>query len=733
MVDKYTVGRGTLKNLESLGQDKRSLKTSEDTSSRFYTRRIVITFVMIVIFIISGGSVSYYLQQHQQQIGIENDLNAIAQLKIDQLTSWRQERIGDADFMMESVFYAEGVEQWLKAPTPELEAKIRVRLEVLKNNHPYEDVLLVGPDGKILLSLNLSGQLSQETLSQLPIAFQQNRPIMVDFHKSPVDGQPHIDVIAPMFVSKGGVKQPVAAIVMAVNPRLYLYSLIETWPLPNRTAETLLARKDGQDVLFLNDVKFVPNSALNLRIPLSRTEIPSVQAVLGRKGLFHGTDYRGEQVLSIVQPVPNTPWFIVAKIDISEALSPVIFNSILILGLTGMASIIMLFVAAYYIQRRRRLTFELLYKNERERKAIQKHFEYLVRFANDMIFLIKEDLHIMEVNDRALEVYGYTREELAELTIDDLVAPHYLVAHRQKIKDLSASGHNLYQSVHQLKNGTTFPVEISAVSIKVEGQTYLQWIIRDITERKVAEQMLIRSKVEMEVKVAERTSELASANAQLQDFAARMVRVQEEEKKRIARDLHDQIGQSLTVLKLMLSQAARLPGEKAAQTLTEAQTIISELMGQVREMSLNLRPSMLDDLGLLAALTWHVEKYQKQTKIKVIFNQKGLQRYFSPVIAETGYRVVQEALTNAAKYAGVTEIQVDAWADENTLTLRVEDSGRGFDQAKISRNISFGLRGMSERLSAVGGNLEVVSEPGSGTILTAVIPLGEDESGFLKH
>lgn len=350
-----------------------------------------------------------------------------------------------------------------------------------------------------------------------------------------------------------------------------------------------------------------------------------------------------------------------------------------------------------------------------------------------MIFLIGEDLHIIVANDRALEVYGYTREELPELTIDDLVAPHSLVAHRQKIKDLSAGGHNLYQSVHQLKNGTTFPVEVSAVNITVEGQSYLQWIIRDITERKIAEQMLISAKDEMEVKVAERTSELARANAQLQSFAARMVRVQEEEKKRIARDLHDQIGQSLTALKLMISQATRLTSKQATPTLTEAQKVLSELMGQVREMSLNLRPSMLDDLGLLPALTWHFEKYQNQTKIKVIFNHKGLQRHFSPVIAETGYRVVQEALTNAAKYAGVTEVQIDAWADENTLTLRVEDSGRGFAPAKIASNVSFGLRGMSERLSAVGGNLQVVSEPGSGTILTAVIPLWEDEDGHPKH
>jgi PAS domain S-box-containing protein len=683
----------------------------------------MITFVAIVLLIIAGGVVSYLLQQRQQQNGVANDLNAIAQLKTEQLTAWRQERMADADFMMESVFYAEGVAEWLKTPTPDLESKIRVRLEVLKKNHPYQDVMLVDTDGKILLALNHTQQIEPNTLAQLPLTLKNHQSIMVDFHSSPEEGQPQIDIIAPLFIIQNGNNQPVAAIIMTVDPRYYLYSLIETWPLPNRTAETLLVRKDGQDALFLNDVKFNPNSALSLRIPLSRTEVPAVQAVLGREGVFRGTDYRGVKVLSDLRPVPDTPWFIVAKIDISEAFSTVRFNTALILGLTGVMTFIMLLLALYYITNRRRLTYQLLYQTEREREAILKHFEYLVRYANDMIFLIGENMQIIETNDRVIEVYGYTREELSQMIIDDLIAPNYLLSHRQKIKDMKLGGHNLFESVHQVKNGTTFPVEVSAVHITVEGQTYLQWIIRDITERKMAEQMLISAKNELEVKVAERTSELAQANIQLQSFAARMVRIQEDEKKRIARDLHDQIGQSLTVLKLMINQASRLPSEQTTQTLIEAQSVLSELMGQVREMSLNLRPSMLDDLGLLPTLAWHIARYENQTKIKVIFNHRGLQQSFPPMIAETAYRVVQEALTNAAKYAGVTEIRIDAWTDEFTLTLRVEDKGIGFDPAKLASKVSFGLHGMSERLSAVGGNLKVESEPGIGTILTAVIPL----------
>jgi PAS domain S-box-containing protein len=715
-----------LKNSEPVDQIRLYSQKAVDAGAQLYNRRIVISFIVIIVLIISAGLISFFLQERQERNGIESDLDAIAQIKIQQITSWRQERLADADLMKDSIFYAEAVSEWLNNPDPEIEIKLHTRLEALVKGHPYKDVLLTNPDGKILFSLNQTTYVDPNTLAQLPEAFKKNRSVMMDLHKSLENGKPQIDIIAPLSITRVGIQHAVAAIILTLDPDDSLYPLIEIWPLPNRTAETLLVRKEGDSVLFLNNIKFKPDSALTLSIPLSQSETPAVQAVLGKTGIFRGTDYRGEKVISMIRSIENTPWFIVAKIDTSEAFSMLRLNSALILGLTTVLLLIVLMLLAYYVQRRRRTTFELLYQSEREKEAILKHFEYLVKYANDMIILIGQSMHVIETNDRAREVYGYNHEELTQLIIDDLVAPDYLITHKQRMKDLTVGDRNLYQSVHQTKNGTTFPVEISAVYIKVEGQLYLQWVVRDITERKMAEQMLINAKNELGVKVAERTSELAKANTQLEAFAARMVRIQEEEKKRIARDLHDQIGQSLTALKLMISQALRLPADKNAQILGEAQQLLIELMGQVREMSLNLRPSMLDDLGLLPTLNWHLERYEKQTGIKVIFNQKDLQRKLPPNVTETAYRVVQEALNNVSKYAGVSEVRIDAWTNDLSLTVRIEDSGKGFNPATVINNISFGLRGMSERISSIGGSLQIVSEPGSGTILTAVIPLDRD-------
>lgn len=124
-----------MKNLHFFTQYTRNFKRQEDESSRNYSRTILLIFVLIVILIISGGVFSFLLQQNQQHNSIQNDLNTIAQLKVEQISTWRNERLANANFMMESFFYAEGVEEWLKFPTPVLEAKIKSRLNVLNNSY----------------------------------------------------------------------------------------------------------------------------------------------------------------------------------------------------------------------------------------------------------------------------------------------------------------------------------------------------------------------------------------------------------------------------------------------------------------------------------------------------------------------------------------------------------------------------------------------------------------------
>ena len=181
------------------------------------------------------------------------------------------------------------------------------------------------------------------------------------------------------------------------------------------------------------------------------------------------------------------------------------------------------------------------------------------------------------------------------------------------------------------------------------------------------------------VQGAELLEHARSGSERVKLLSGRLLEVQEEERRRIARELHDEIGQSLTGLKLALETV--IPADDVETHLRGAQELAGELLTKVRELSLDLRPAMLDDLGLVPALLWQLDRYTTQTGVEVSFKQKGLDVRFRPELETTAYRIVQEALTNVARHAGVPEAWVSLWLEEDTLVVRIEDGGRGFDVA----------------------------------------------------
>ena len=200
--------------------------------------------------------------------------------------------------------------------------------------------------------------------------------------------------------------------------------------------------------------------------------------------------------------------------------------------------------------------------------------------------------------------------------------------------------------------------------------------------------------------------------------------MQESERRYIAQELHDEIGQVLTGLSLSLEHIVSLPSDSIQGKLQEAQTLVRELSSKVRNISLDLRPSMLDDLGLLPALLWHFDRYTSQTNVAVKFRHEGMDVRFRPEVETAAYRIIQEALTNVARYAGVKEVEVIMMTHQDTLHIKVEDKGTGFLPEQIlGRKSSAGLTGIYERLSLLNGKLMIDSFPEKGTLLTIDIPL----------
>ncbi len=218
--------------------------------------------------------------------------------------------------------------------------------------------------------------------------------------------------------------------------------------------------------------------------------------------------------------------------------------------------------------------------------------------------------------------------------------------------------------------------------------------------------------------------EVRRSREQLQALSIRLVEVQERERREIASELHDEVGQLLTGLKMNLEVAKVMPPGSLQEQLDEALLRVNQLLNEVRSLSLDLRPPMLDDLGLLAALLWLIQRYEAQTSIQVEFKHSELTGRYATELETALYRIVQEALTNVARHSNMKRAAVRLWATQNTLGVQIEDEGEGFDpQAVLRSGNTSGLSGMRERMTLLGGRLTIESVLKGGTCITAEFPL----------
>jgi signal transduction histidine kinase len=213
---------------------------------------------------------------------------------------------------------------------------------------------------------------------------------------------------------------------------------------------------------------------------------------------------------------------------------------------------------------------------------------------------------------------------------------------------------------------------------------------------------------------------------QLRSMASRLQTVRETEQTHLVRELHDEIGQLLTGLRMLLLPNRDPSAYALATRLEQARTIVDDLIARVRALSFDLRPVDLDQLGLLPALLTFFDRYTAQTGILVKFTHQGLDRRFSPMMETGAYRIVQEALTNTARHAGVAEVAVRVWSKQGKLSLVISDRGGGFDaDAALLSPLSSGLVGMRERVLGLGGQMTIESSPKAGTAVIVNLPLDE--------
>jgi signal transduction histidine kinase len=227
----------------------------------------------------------------------------------------------------------------------------------------------------------------------------------------------------------------------------------------------------------------------------------------------------------------------------------------------------------------------------------------------------------------------------------------------------------------------------------------------------------------LEREVGRQHSQVLEHRQDLQLLSARLVHAQEEERRSIARELHDEIGQALTAIKLDLSHA--VSGPDAAESIRDARAIADRTLQEVRDLSQMLHPSVLDDMGLSAAVGWYLDNFSKRTGIRTDLLQEQMDGRFSAEVEIAAYRIVQEALTNVTRHAQANSCRVYMQRLAHTLLVTVEDDGRGFDPQAIGRapHRGLGLVGIRERVVAAGGILRLESSPGKGTRVSVELPV----------
>jgi PAS domain S-box-containing protein len=280
--------------------------------------KFVIAFALLALM--AGWFWFYKAQEKAARVRVEEQLSSIGKLKAEEIAKWRAERLGDAGVLSESPNIGRLVERFLSGADgqKEAETELLTRFDSLRRNYGYDDIILADTEGHVALALSGRKDPHMGFTTVLNETFKLGKPAVLDIHADDTHAKPHVSFIAPIMSNDETYKRPLGAIVLICDASRFLFPLIQSWPTPNKTCETLLVRREGDNVLYLNELRHQKDTVLKLSIPLTRTDLPAVMAVLGRTGIFEGRDYRGVEVISYIQEVPGSNWFIVSKEDTKE-------------------------------------------------------------------------------------------------------------------------------------------------------------------------------------------------------------------------------------------------------------------------------------------------------------------------------------------------------------------------------------------------------------------------------
>ncbi|MCJ7435216.1 MAG: PAS domain S-box protein [Anaerolineales bacterium] len=714
-------------------------------------KRTLIISIFIFLLWIAGvtavGYKSYRDFEVQSRAQAESRISTITKSKINGLAAWRKELLDDANFIYKNPAFSNLAARCLKNPQDvEAQKYIRDWLNGYLINGQVDQMVLLDTQGATLLFLpDGTSSLSPAVKQKIPETLHSGQITMIDFYRDEYDQRVYLAVLIPILDEQQS-QRVIEFLALRINPRLYLYPYINEQGMDGVVAESFLVRRDGNDILFLNELRFQPDAALSLRVPLEKMENLAVKSALGQTGIVEGLDYRGVATIGVAQAVPDSPWFLVTRMDTLEVYAPtreyfwgtiIVAGTIILYSGLGLVLIWRQQLLKFY-QAQIQVAEILRESEERFRSAFQ--------YSAIGMALVSLEGKWLRVNSRLSALLGYSEDEFLAKTFQDVTQPDDLKIDIEHVRQMLGGEIETctLEKRYLHKEGHIIWVLEAKALIRDSAGAPLYFIsqIEDITERRQAAEELRTLNQELDNKVHERTRELQKVNQtllqekqraellvedikenreQLRALSQQMVDLQEGQIRYLARELHDSVGQNLTAININLSVLKQLLPENYPEDiklrLADTSQIVEETVVRMRNVMADFLPPMLESYGLAPALSWYGEQFTKRTNIPVNVNDYRLEAMRLPHQVEVGlFRIIQEALNNTAKYACATQVEVELKDDGNNMLMTIADDGVGFDaQVVLAKPAHWGFAIMRERARALDASFDIESAPGKGT------------------